>query len=102
MRRKKLGTRRTWGNTSIAEVLGYHVNRVRGDHRILFLWVVEILLAVGLAASMAIYLDPDINVVPFPWNIIAFLIMLSIGIWLHTYTRPYRMARRVMYKRSRS
>ena len=92
---------RTWGNTSILEVLRHELRRIQEDKRIPLLWGVELLLSVGLAASIAIYLDPDLNVVPFPWNVLAFLLMVGIGVGLHAQTRPYRLARRVMRKKNR-
>lgn len=99
MKRKTKTAERTWWNTSILDVLHFEARRIRGDKRIPILWGVELLLSVGLAASIAIYLDPEINVVPFPWNIVAFLLMLGIGVGLHLQTRPYRLAKRVMKKR---
>jgi len=71
----------------------------KSDYRIPLLSVVEIILSGGVAAAIAIYLDPDWNVVAFPWNVTAFAILVGMAIWVHRTTRPFRVARRLNRKK---
>jgi membrane protein implicated in regulation of membrane protease activity len=53
------------------------------------------MLAVCIALAIALYLDPDWNVVPFPWNGISFLVLVGVAILIHRRTRPFRIARKM-------
>lgn len=88
-----------WNNISLREVLHFKWNQLRWDKRKPVLWVVEVLLATGLAAGMALYLDPDWNVAPFPWNVVSFGVLLAAAILVHRRTRPYRIALKMNSKK---
>lgn len=90
-----------WWNTSFRAVFRFKWNQWKFDTRKPLLGIVEVILAVGIAASIAVYLDPDWNVVAFPWNVIAFTILLGMAIWVHRRTRPYRIAIKLAKKRTR-
>lgn len=87
-----------WKNTSLRDVFHFKWNQWKMDTRKPLLSVVEIILAAGIAASIAIYLDPDWNVVPFPYNVLAFAILLGVAIGVHRRTRPYRLAQKIAKK----
>jgi hypothetical protein len=87
-----------WLKTSTREVLAFQWKKITSDIRIPFLWIVEIVLAVILATSIAIYLDPEVNVLAEPWNYAAFVIIATTAIWLHAFTRPFRVMRRISKK----
>ncbi len=91
MARKQDGIQRI----TVGELFRFQWNRMKGDWRIPVLWVVELILAVILAGAIAIYLDPELNVVPFPWNIVAFGIILGVAAYLYGFTRPFRLSRRM-------
>ncbi len=80
---------------TFGELLRFQARKIKQDWRIPLLWLVELILAIVLAGSIAIYLDPDINLVPFPGNIMAFVIIASVTWYLHGFTRPFRMSRRM-------
>jgi membrane protein implicated in regulation of membrane protease activity len=80
---------------TVREVLGYKWAQMKADPRIVILFVGEMMLAVCIALAIALYLDPDWNVVPFPYNMVSFLILLGVAILIHRRTRPYRVARRI-------
>lgn len=80
---------------TFGEVVRFQIDKMKKDWRMPLLWIVEIILAIVLAGSIAIYLDPEINVVPFPWNIVAFVVVFVVAAYLYGFTRPFRMARRM-------
>lgn len=90
-----------WWNTSLRTVLHFKWSQWKSDTRKPLLSIVEVILAVGIAASIAVYLDPDWNVVSFPWNVLAFTILLGMAVWVHRRTRPYRIAVKIAKKRAR-
>jgi len=51
---------------------------------------VEVAYAVILAIAIFIYLDPEINLVPAPWNYIGFVVFLGLGLLLFSHTKDYR------------
>ena len=84
---------------SLRELWHFKWSQWKADKRTPVLWAIEILLAVGIGAAIAIYLDPEWNVVPFPWNIIAFLILVGAAIGVHRRTKPFRIAKKIVKKR---
>ncbi|QQR92854.1 MAG: hypothetical protein IPJ89_01250 [Candidatus Iainarchaeum archaeon] len=88
----------TWevlNSVTFGEVIRHQLQKMKKDWRMPLLWLVELILAIVLAGSIAIYLDPEVNVVPAPWNVVAFVIVLGISIYLYGFTRPFRVARRM-------
>ena len=86
-------------NVSWRAIFRFKWGQWKSDYRVPLLSLVEIILSVGIAAAIAIYLDPDWNVVAFPWNVTAFLILVGMAIWVHRQTRPFRVARRLNRKK---
>lgn len=81
-----------WTNESTRNFLKFLWKRFSYDPRKPLLGIVEILLAVGIAISIGLYLDPDVNVVPAPWNYVAFVILVITAALIHRRTRPYRVS----------
>ncbi|MFA5125990.1 MAG: hypothetical protein WC462_03225 [archaeon] len=50
----------------------------------------EIVFATVIAISIFLYLDPEINIVPFPMNIISFAFFLGISLLLFSHTKQFR------------
>ncbi len=92
---------RGW-NASFRSFLSFKWTRLVSDQRIVFLEIIEMLLASGIGASIAIYLDPDWNVVPEPYNWIVFAVLVGVALLIHRRTRPFRVARRVVKKRKKT
>ena len=62
------------------------------DKEVSVLLFVEFIFAIMLAVAIYIYLDPSVNVVPWPWNYITFFILLIIGLYFFSKTKPFRNA----------
>ncbi len=84
-----------WSHASFRELLRFHWKNLRGDHRDAALWMMELLLGVGVAASIALYVDPEINLVPVPWNYLVFILIVGVAYYLYGFTRPFRVAKRL-------
>ena len=67
------------------------------DHKIPALLLIEFIFVIAVVASIAVYLDPEVNIVPpglmpaFPFNIIIFALVLFAVFWLYGYTGWFRM-----------
>jgi hypothetical protein len=95
MSKKNQSTFEKWWGASLRQVLRFKWNQWKTDTRKPLLSMIEIILAAGIAAAMAVYLDPDWNVVPFPYNVLAFIILVGAAILVHRRTRPYRMTQKL-------
>lgn len=51
----------------------------------------EVIYAFALACSIFVYLDPDINLVPAPYNYIGFAALAVIGFVLFSHTKEFRV-----------
>jgi hypothetical protein len=51
----------------------------------------EVVFASILAISIFLYLDPEVNLVPFPYNYLAFAFFLGISLLLFSHTKQYRL-----------
>lgn len=91
----------TWARTSLRDVLRFQWSKLTQDSRTPVLWIIELLLGVGIGASIAIYLDPDINVIPFPSNVVVFAALVGMALWIHRRTRPFRVAQKITKKRAK-
>ena len=58
--------------------------------QVLALILAELVFTVGLALSVFLYLDPDINVFPFPSNYVAFFLLLVFGYVIFSTTKDFR------------
>jgi hypothetical protein len=98
MPHKPISEWETWVRASARDFLRFKWNSLTSDRRSVILAIVEIILAVCIAAAIAIYLDPEWNVVPFPWNVATFAVLVGVALLIHRRTRPYRVARRLKKK----
>jgi hypothetical protein len=56
------------------------------------LWIAEFAFASIIAVSIYVYLDPNVNIAPFPYNVIGFFGLLIFGLIIFSHTKPYRRA----------
>lgn len=75
---------------AVKAFLGERVRRAKKDQRYLALFVVELFLTIILVGAIYFYLDPSINLVPFPYNYIAFAFFLGFAMWIYRYTGEFR------------
>lgn len=74
-------------------ILGSVKNKIFGLRtEIIALWIAEFAFASVIAISIYVYLDPEVNIVPFPYNIIGFAGLLAFGFLIFSHTEPYRRA----------
>ena len=74
-------------------ILGTGKEKVFGMEReVIVLLFVEFIFAIMLAVAIYIYLDPEVNIVPWPWNYITFFVLLIVGLYLFSQTKPFRSA----------
>ncbi len=69
---------------------GTRYHRIKNDPRYLVLFIVELFLALLLVAAIYFYLDPTINLVPAPYNYVAFIALFAAAMWVYRYTHDYR------------
>jgi len=63
----------------------------KNDSRVLALLLLQFIFVMVFVISIAIYLDPATNIVPFPWNIIGFVLFVAGSFWLYSYTKFFRI-----------
>ena len=72
-------------------VLGTGKEKVFGmDREVVVLLFVEFIFAIMLAVAIYIYLDPTVDIVPWPWNYITFFVVLIFGLYFFSKTKPFR------------
>jgi len=72
-------------------VLGTTKEKILGfDRNVFILIFAEFVFATILALSIFIYLDPEINVVPWPLNFVVFFAILIGGLYLFSLTKQFR------------
>jgi len=72
-------------------VLGTGKEKIFGMEReVVVLLFVEFIFAIMLAVAIYIYLDPEVDIVPWPWNYITFFIVLIVGLYFFSKTKPFR------------
>lgn len=69
--------------TSKKKILGINQN-------VLIVLITEFVFAIILAFSIFVYLDPEIDIVPWPYNYVAFFAILAIGLYLFSQTKVFR------------
>ncbi len=67
------------------------------DREVIALLLSEFIFALLIALAIYIYLDPDVtipgfNKVVWPYNIIAFVVFVIVGLWIFSQTKPFREA----------
>ncbi len=73
---------------------GERYRRVKNDPQYVALFVVELFLALLLVAAIYFYLDPTINLVPAPYNYVAFAALFAAAMWVYRYTHDYRQEKK--------
>ncbi|MCX6800980.1 MAG: hypothetical protein NTZ73_02235 [Candidatus Diapherotrites archaeon] len=74
-------------------ILGSAKRKILGIRtEIIVLWIAEFAFASVIAMSIYVYLDPEVNIVPFPYNFIGFLGLLTFGMIIFSHTKPFRRA----------
>jgi hypothetical protein len=66
-------------------------DRILNANKKLTLFVIaEVVYAFIIAMSIYIYLDPELNLVPTPYNYVGFVVLLGIGLLLFSHTKQFR------------
>jgi hypothetical protein len=74
-------------------VLGTGKDKITGlDREVLSLLFLETIFAIIVAVSIYIYIDPEVNVVPWPYNYLTFIAIFLFGFYIFSNTRPFREA----------
>ena len=58
---------------------------------VMALLILEFFFVIAIAVSIYLYLDPETNLVPFPFNLITFVVLVAIMLYLFSQTRAYRI-----------
>lgn len=66
------------------------LSAAKKEPRIPALLIVEFFLSLVLVLATIVYLDPKYNLVPWPYNIFLFLIILGIVVYLYGFSKPFR------------
>lgn len=62
------------------------------DREVISLLFFEFLFAIIIAFSIYIYLDPEVNFVPWPFNYVGFFALLAFGLFIFSKTKLFREA----------
>jgi hypothetical protein len=74
-------------------ILGSAKRKIFGIRtEIIALWIAEFAFASVIAMSIYIYLDPNVDIVPFPYNFVGFFGLLAFGLILFSHTKHFRRA----------
>jgi len=65
----------------------------KADRRIFALLFIEFAISVAIALSIYFYLDPETNVVPFPYSIITFIVLMALLALVFHKTKEFRKER---------
>lgn len=60
------------------------------NKNVLILLITEFAFATIIAFSIFVYLDPEIDIVPWPYNYVAFFVILCFGLYLFSQTKVFR------------
>jgi hypothetical protein len=72
-------------------ILGTSKEKLLGiNQNVLILWITQFVFAIILAFSIFVYLDPEVDIVPWPYNYVAFLGVLVVGLYLFSQTKVFR------------
>ena len=61
------------------------------DPRVMALIVIELIIVLIISVGVYVYLDPETNLIPFPWNLFGFIILIGISAYLYRFTGLYRV-----------
>ena len=61
------------------------------DPRVMALIAIELVIIFIVCIGIVVYLDPDTNIIPFPWNLLGFAIIIIISAYLYRFTGLYRI-----------
>ncbi len=60
------------------------------NKNVLILLITEFAFATIIAFSIFVYLDPEMDIVPWPYNYVAFFIIFGFGLYLFSQTKVFR------------
>ncbi|MEK6958504.1 MAG: hypothetical protein AABW59_00500 [archaeon] len=63
---------------------------VGANRQVYGLYIAEMVFVAILAVSIYLYLDPEINIVPFPFNFIGFFAFILVSFYMFSQTRQFR------------
>ena|SRR3989338_3346064 len=66
------------------------LSAAKKEPRIPAILILEFTLSMALVLATIIYLDPNYNIIPWPWNIFLFLGVLGIVVYLYAFSEPFR------------
>ncbi|MEW6295462.1 MAG: hypothetical protein AB1467_04170 [Candidatus Diapherotrites archaeon] len=80
------------------EKITARLKEAKEDPRLVVITAIELLFSFIIMLSIYFYLDPKRNIpgmpeIPFPLNLIAFVVMLALLIYIYTMTILYRQER---------
>jgi hypothetical protein len=70
----------------------------RHEPRIPVLLIVEFFLSMILVLAAIVYFDPKINLVPWPFNVIVFMIICGIVVYLYGFSQSFREESREFFE----
>jgi hypothetical protein len=73
------------------------LSTAKKEPRIPLLLIVEFFLSMVLVIATIVYLDPKYNLVPWPYNIVLFLIILGIVVYLYGFSKAFREEKREFF-----
>lgn len=74
----------------IKETFGKKITNAKEDSRVAAILLLQFIFAMVIVLSIAIYLDPETNLVQAPWNYILFIIFVAASFWFYRYTKFFR------------
>ncbi len=78
---------------NLKENAKFKAQRAKEDFRFLALFVVEFITALIIAVAIFVYLDPEVEIIKagFPFNLIGFIAMVAVALYVFHLTRSFRL-----------
>ena len=73
------------------------IGTAKKEPRIPGLLILEFALSMALVLATFVWLDPDYNIVPWPFNVFLFLAMLGIVVYLYAFSESFRKEYRAFF-----
>jgi len=61
------------------------------DPRVMALIVLELVIVLIVCVGIYVYLDPETNIIAFPWNFLGFILLVGVSAYLYRFTKFYRI-----------
>ena len=61
------------------------------DPRVMALIIIELIIVIIVCVGIVVYLDPETNIIAFPWNFLGFALIIIIAAYLYRFTGLYRL-----------